>query len=451
MKRIEWTIAAVLLATMPLGVALAVEQAGVTAAVRGDVNLDPVGGEVAHLARSGEDVFLGDGISSGDRSGLQLMLLDETIFTIGANTELTVDEFVYDPATGAGQMSASLTKGLFRFVAGKIAQGDPEDMTITLPVGVLGIRGTTGLVGVFDESLLPMFGDSDALDYLDLGEGILTGSVILTVLLETEKDGDPDNKGIVVSAQGESVELTVPGFASIIVPGRPPTPPFFAPEVLDMGGLFANLTPSGPPGGGPGAPLVDTDGGGGTLELGGLDGPIDGLLDGPLGPPPVPEPDISTESAIASTEGQTVSFTTFDQLFALSGTATYSGNGSFTQTLKNNDTANFEGTFSVSFDIDFTNKTFCFSSCSISVNTSSFGGNISDSTAVNSIDYSDDFGLAAGILEPEELTNNNFAGTSLGLLNTDGITGNQIAVLIIYDDGSGNQGSGGGLSDPRSP
>ena len=123
MKRIEWTIAAVLLATMPLGVALAVEQAGVTAAVRGEVNLDPVGGEVAHLARSGEDVFLGDGISSGDASGLQLMLLDETIFTVGANTELTIDEFVYDPATGAGRMTASLTKGVFRFVAGKIARG----------------------------------------------------------------------------------------------------------------------------------------------------------------------------------------------------------------------------------------------------------------------------------------------------------------------------------------
>ncbi len=121
MKRIEWAIAAILLSSTSLGLsfgpALAVEQAGVTAAVRGAVNLDPATGEVAHVARSGEDVFLGDGISSGDRSGLQLMLLDETVFTVGANTELTVDEFVYDPATGAGQMSASLTKGIFRFVA----------------------------------------------------------------------------------------------------------------------------------------------------------------------------------------------------------------------------------------------------------------------------------------------------------------------------------------------
>ena len=78
--------------------AAAVEQAGVTAAVRGQVDLIPIVEKVKHAAKSGEDVFLGDGISSFDDSGMQLMLLDETIFTIGPNTDLTVDEFVYDPA-----------------------------------------------------------------------------------------------------------------------------------------------------------------------------------------------------------------------------------------------------------------------------------------------------------------------------------------------------------------
>lgn len=193
MKRMELAIAAILFSTTSFGAALAVEQAGVTAAVRGAVNLDPVTGEVAHAARSGEDVFLGDAISSGDASGLQLMLLDETVFTVGENTDLTVDEFVYDPATGVGEMSASLAKGVFRFVAGKIAQGDAEDMTINLPTGTIGIRGTTGLVGMLEigpggESLADLFPDSG------FDDGVPDGPVILAVLLETKKEGDPDKK-----------------------------------------------------------------------------------------------------------------------------------------------------------------------------------------------------------------------------------------------------------------
>ena len=107
-------------------------QAGVSAAVRGEIDLAPVSGQATHQTASGEDIYLGDGITSHDDAGMQLMLLDETVFTIGANTEMTVDEFVYDPATGAGAVTASVAKGVFRFVTGNIAQGDPEDMTVNL-------------------------------------------------------------------------------------------------------------------------------------------------------------------------------------------------------------------------------------------------------------------------------------------------------------------------------
>ena len=129
------------LLALPFNAVSAAEQAGVTAAVQGDVDFLSVLDQKLHRATGGEEIYLGDEISSAPKSGMQLMLLDETIFTIGPDTDLSIDDFVYDPATGAGQMTASLTKGLFRFVAGNIAQGDPDDMQLHLPTGPVGLRG----------------------------------------------------------------------------------------------------------------------------------------------------------------------------------------------------------------------------------------------------------------------------------------------------------------------
>jgi len=125
-------------------------QAGVSAAVRGDVQVarsDAVGRQV----NSSEPIYLQDAISSGTDSGMQILLLDETVFTIGPESEMAIDEFVYDPNTGEGSLAANMTRGVMRFVTGNISDGTPENMTIQLPVGTIGIRGTIGLVAVLTE------------------------------------------------------------------------------------------------------------------------------------------------------------------------------------------------------------------------------------------------------------------------------------------------------------
>ena len=117
-------------------------QAGVSAAVRGTIEVASIGATVGRLVKSGEDIFLGDKIDSGDRSGMQVLLMDETVFTIGANASLVIDEFVYNPETDTGKVAANVLKGAFRFVTGRVAKRQPSSMTVRLPVGSIGIRGT---------------------------------------------------------------------------------------------------------------------------------------------------------------------------------------------------------------------------------------------------------------------------------------------------------------------
>ncbi len=136
--------------------------AGVAAAVRGEVTLARAG-QASRAVVGGEDILMQDALRSGPSSGMQILLLDETAFTLGPESELVVDEFVYDPASGAGRVSASVVKGVFRFITGKIAKKNPSDMSVSLPAGTIGVRGTI-VVGRCDDatrsSLVVLLGDT---------------------------------------------------------------------------------------------------------------------------------------------------------------------------------------------------------------------------------------------------------------------------------------------------
>ena len=104
-------VLAIAASVLPTGSAGAgpAELAGVSAAVRGDVALSRAQG-AARGVRSGEKIFLEDSLRSGSDSGMQVLLLDETVFTLGADSEIVIDEFVYDPATGRGKLDAEVVQ-----------------------------------------------------------------------------------------------------------------------------------------------------------------------------------------------------------------------------------------------------------------------------------------------------------------------------------------------------
>ncbi|NIY77630.1 hypothetical protein HED22_18410 [Thalassospira sp. HF15] len=135
-----------LVSPQPAQAEVQAEMAGVSAAVTGEITLAKVTGEVGILVESGMPVYLGDRIITSAGAGMQVLLLDETVFTIGPNSDVAIDEFVYDPATGDGRIVADMAKGVMRFVTGKIPLNNPSSMDVNLPVGSIGIRGTIGLI-----------------------------------------------------------------------------------------------------------------------------------------------------------------------------------------------------------------------------------------------------------------------------------------------------------------
>lgn len=205
-------------------------QAGVAAAVRGEVTLvamTETSRSVGQNLTSGDGIFLGDMIETGPLSGMQIMLLDETIFTIGPDAALVIDEFVYDPTTSAGQVTASVIKGAFRFVSGRVAKEEPRNMSVRTPVGTIGIRGTSAAGRVS-----PPDADGNVVaNIVLLGPGVDNNA--------TERAGR-----IIVSNGGQSVEITRSGFGTTIngLSGIPTTPIRFDPAQVGAltGGLGTN-------------------------------------------------------------------------------------------------------------------------------------------------------------------------------------------------------------------
>lgn len=159
---IKYLFAVVLVAATALPAALA------PAATPG-INPDLMAGRVARLQGNavamqnalprvlavGHEVFVGDVISTGPDSRIEIVMLDDGLLTLGDRAVFVVIDYTAGGDGGHGSMR--LLQGAFKAVSGQIvAQGGP--MEILTDLATIGIRGTTvwggNLGGVFQVMLI---------------------------------------------------------------------------------------------------------------------------------------------------------------------------------------------------------------------------------------------------------------------------------------------------------
>ncbi|MEQ8828476.1 MAG: FecR domain-containing protein [Alphaproteobacteria bacterium] len=368
-------------------------QAGVSAAVRGEVALaraSAVGRQIV----SAEPIFLQDQITSGADSGMQILLLDETVFTIGPESEMTIDEFVYDPATQQGSLAASMGKGVMRFVTGNISAGTPENMTIKLPVGTIGIRGTIGVVSVLspDQAQQQFPQQTSTLNPAPGQPVVFAALAGPGPLTQTNANTGSFN----FSSPDGSVDLNRPGGAVLASPGQPPV--FF---IAPPGAIQRVSAPLG----GRGTQQNDGQQQGSDQQQGGQqqrasnaqlnnanegsgasNDPVLGELNNP-GNTQVPLPVISSPVADATT--------TFSDIINSAG----SGSVSTGSVSVNQNGVSFSYSSSVSFSSRFISASFS------SINDTGIGGGMTNGSASASVNFSDASGPA--IFETSDFSRSN--------------------------------------------
>jgi hypothetical protein len=203
---------------------VAQQRIGVNSAVNPDVTGMPPGAAPRGLVL-GQEVVFNERITTGPEGQTQILFVDQSTMSVGPRSDMVIDEFVYDPNAGTGKLAASLTRGVFRFVGGKLSKQD-NAVTMQTPSATIGIRGGLILVDLTpDGRLQVIFG---------YGAGVT-----------------------VTGVNGLAQTITRPGF-QVTVAGRGAAPSTPSPAPAGAAAaLLAQL--DGRPGGNGGARTIPTD------------------------------------------------------------------------------------------------------------------------------------------------------------------------------------------------
>ena len=115
-----------------------------TAAVVNPASLGTPPGEQSQTLLVGTNVVFKEKIQTQGAGQTQILFLDQSTLTVAPNSEIVLDEFVYDPNTGTGRQAFSLGKGMLRFVGGAISH--TVGVTVDTPTSTLAIRGGISIV-----------------------------------------------------------------------------------------------------------------------------------------------------------------------------------------------------------------------------------------------------------------------------------------------------------------
>ena len=120
-------------------------QIGVVAALDGTLTLRY--GSISRQVRAGDKLLFGDQIITDQTSKAQILLKDRTALTIAPNTELLIDEFVYDP-NAERNVTSRLLEGAVKISSPRLLKSIKSKRKLLMPNATVSIRGTEFLAQV---------------------------------------------------------------------------------------------------------------------------------------------------------------------------------------------------------------------------------------------------------------------------------------------------------------
>jgi hypothetical protein len=93
-------------------------------------------------AKKGAELYQRDTLKTGADGAISVVFKDDTLISVGPNSELAINEFLYSPADGKLSFIARLLKGTSAYVSGIIGKLSPQSVRFETPIANIGIRGT---------------------------------------------------------------------------------------------------------------------------------------------------------------------------------------------------------------------------------------------------------------------------------------------------------------------
>jgi hypothetical protein len=99
-------------------------------------------------AQVGQLVLEADGLRTAGDGRIGITLNDDTRLSLGPNSEIRLDRFLYAPAEGRLGFVLRVVSGIVAYVSGRIAKLSPDSIRLETPSSVVGVRGTRLAISV---------------------------------------------------------------------------------------------------------------------------------------------------------------------------------------------------------------------------------------------------------------------------------------------------------------
>jgi len=156
-------------------------EAGVVVAVRGKVLAENPSAETRRLVMKAP-VYVKDTVKTG-QGKVQFKFNDNTLITLGYNTVMVIEEYLYKPDDKESAMKTRVEEGAFRIMGGSITRIAPKNFKTEVPCATIGVRGS-------------------------MYAGVVEGDVLSLVF--------QGGRSIYVANQAGRVDITRPGFGTVV-------------------------------------------------------------------------------------------------------------------------------------------------------------------------------------------------------------------------------------------
>lgn len=97
---------------------------------------------------AGAALYRNDLIRTGKPGAVGIVLTDDTTVSLGSGSELSLNDYAFDPKEGKFALVLRMIKGTFSYITGQIVKLAPDTARVQTPDATISTRGTKVLIQI---------------------------------------------------------------------------------------------------------------------------------------------------------------------------------------------------------------------------------------------------------------------------------------------------------------
>jgi hypothetical protein len=97
---------------------------------------------------TGAALYRGDLVRTGKPGAVGIVLTDDTSISLGSGSELSLNDYAFEPKESKFALGIRMIKGTFSFISGQIIKLAPESAQLHTPDATIAVRGTKLLIEI---------------------------------------------------------------------------------------------------------------------------------------------------------------------------------------------------------------------------------------------------------------------------------------------------------------